>query len=152
MKSLILFIISLIGFSRLTLCQDTTFTQKEFESGEVFYKTSQIPKFIKQKYAEINYRFKMADTGQYYEATDCITKPSAPRARLICFIKMRNRYLLYYERGGFGWCTHYELYEVNNDKVNDVWSIDVKKACQNFPYKILKEILIKHEYVCRKYK
>jgi len=100
MKSFVSFIALLIGFSHLALCQDTTFTQKDFDSAKVYYKTKEIPQFIKDKLTQLaGEKIRMVDAGRRFQATDNITT-NLPTRRLICFIEMPGRYILFYEIGG----------------------------------------------------
>lgn len=150
MKPLIVVIVLSFLSSHFAFSQGITFTRNDFDSAKVFYKTKYIPDFIKQKYSEGHGKFKMADTGGYYEATDCIMKPNAPRARLIFFAKMKNKYMLFYEQGGIGWCTYCILFEVNDEgKVSsqalDKEAIDLP-MCKVVSYDVLKEKILSHNY------
>jgi hypothetical protein len=147
MKPLLANIALLIFSFHFALCQDTTFTEKDFDSAKVYYKTKYIPDFIKQKFTNGEYEFRMANSGGHYNSS---CTGSGPTKRLLLFVVLKNRYILFYEHGGNGWCTNCKLYEVNNGSVKNSW--DIWMGCRELSYDMLKEVLVRHEYYVNKYK
>jgi|GEM_PF-6479120 hypothetical protein len=143
MKSFILFTITLCVCSHIALCQDTTFTQKDFDSSKVYYKVSKIPDNVKSKIKEIEGEwFKMANTGGKWEAGDAITNESLPRRKLICFIVMPRRYILCYEQGGYSTRTVCYMFLKRSNEL-EAFIIGIPRIDET--YKSLKEYMLNNK-------
>ena len=149
MKSLISTIVLVLLSFHFAFSQDTTFTKNDFDSAKIYYKMKDVPDFIKQRlYQEEGDVMRIADAGKKYSA-GCTG--GDPHERLICFVEMHNRYIFFYEHGGYAWGTHCFIFNVNEKKVDNVLSLHIGGVVKSNPsYKDLETSLLKGDYYVRK--
>ncbi len=90
------------------------------EDLKLYKDKKEIPKIIKATIKSWDRKFKLANPGQYYEATD-IVSGRHPRRQLIAIFKSEKYFIMTYNHGGYGHHRHIMYFQIDNDKVIDFW-------------------------------
>jgi hypothetical protein len=86
--------------------------------------TEELPQSIKNAFATITgiKPFALADPGRKYQMTDVVDEPGLPQRRLIFAGSCKNRWFIYYERGGIGHSFSVMVLDIEqNNSVHFVW-------------------------------
>jgi hypothetical protein len=86
--------------------------------------SEELPQSIKNAFATITgiKPFALADPGRTYQMTDVVEEPGLPQRRLIFAGSCRNRWFIYYERGGIGHSSAVMVLNIEpNNSVHFVW-------------------------------
>jgi hypothetical protein len=94
-------------------------------------KVAEIPGFVKTFLKKLSGSFTIADSGEDWQATDCVMNTKLKDRQLIYFGLGNNIALMAYYTGGIGVSEHILIIKFRDTTINDFWCVDILRDVTN---------------------